>query len=175
MFYKLLESDLDLLLSRFGLRCEDIVAGYRLNRWGQRCQQETKDDQNKKRTYLEFIEHPYSQLASAKLAICRKETFFGQSKYSFLRGLRLILYWILRINALDMVEKSVPFGIYCLISLLAFSIAPFATKNMNLLETLYCGVWSSLRCQGLWNHLMAAEFRAIVCCNWAHCVPVRQK
>ena len=45
----------------------------------------------KKRTYLEFIEHPYSQLASAKLAICRKKTFFGQSKFSFLRGFRLIV------------------------------------------------------------------------------------
>ena len=34
----------------------------------------------------------YFQLASSKLAICRKKTFFGQSKFSFLRGLRLILY-----------------------------------------------------------------------------------
>ncbi len=34
---------------------------------------------------------PYSQLASAKLAICRKKTFLGESKLSFLRGLRLIL------------------------------------------------------------------------------------
>ena len=42
-------------------------------------------------------------------------------------------------------------------------------------EKHYIRVWSSLRCQGLWNHLMAAEFRAIVCCNWAHCMPVRQK
>ena len=33
----------------------------------------------------------YSQLASAKLAICRKKTFFGQSKFSFLRGFRLIV------------------------------------------------------------------------------------
>jgi hypothetical protein len=33
----------------------------------------------------------YSQLASAKLAICRKKSFFGQSKFSFLRGLRLIV------------------------------------------------------------------------------------
>ncbi|MBO4994415.1 MAG: ATP-binding protein [Muribaculaceae bacterium] len=33
----------------------------------------------------------YSQLASAKLAICRKKAFFGVSKLSFLRGLRLIL------------------------------------------------------------------------------------
>ncbi len=32
-------------------------------------------------------------------------------------------------NALDMVEKSVPFGIYCLISLLAFSIAPFCHEE----------------------------------------------
>ena len=39
-----------------------------------------------------IVKAPYSQVASAKLAICRKETFFGQSKFGFLRGLRLILY-----------------------------------------------------------------------------------
>lgn len=33
----------------------------------------------------------YSQLATAKLLICRKKTSFGVSKFSFLRGLRLIL------------------------------------------------------------------------------------
>jgi hypothetical protein len=49
-------------------------------------------------TKIDFFENrglclaPYSQLASAKLASCRKKTFFGQSKFSFLRGLRLILY-----------------------------------------------------------------------------------
>ena len=34
---------------------------------------------------------PYSQPATAKLLICRKKTSFGVSKFSFLRGLRLIL------------------------------------------------------------------------------------
>ena len=33
----------------------------------------------------------YSQPATAKLLICRKKTSFGVSKFSFLRGLRLIL------------------------------------------------------------------------------------
>jgi hypothetical protein len=41
---------------------------------------------------LVFGKKAYPQLASAKLAICRKKSFFGQSKFSFLRGLRLILY-----------------------------------------------------------------------------------
>ena len=54
----------------------------------------------------------YSQLASAKLAIFRKNTFLGDSKLSFFRGLRLILCWILRMNPSVKVEKSVPFGIY---------------------------------------------------------------
>ena len=34
----------------------------------------------------------YSQLATAKLVILRKKTVFGDSKLSFFRGLRLILY-----------------------------------------------------------------------------------
>ena len=37
------------------------------------------------------IADTYSQLATAKLLICRKKTSFGVSKFSFLRGLRLIL------------------------------------------------------------------------------------
>lgn len=80
----------------------------------------------------------YSQLASAKLAICRKKTFLGVSKLSFLRGLRLILCCIFRMDASDRSEKSVPFGIYCRMSLLAFSIAPFchdeyeSAKNTRL-------------------------------------------
>ena len=37
------------------------------------------------------IELSYSQPATAKLLICRKKTSFGVSKFSFLRGLRLIL------------------------------------------------------------------------------------
>ena len=71
----------------------------------------------------------YSQLASAKLAINRKKTFLGESKLSFLRGLRFILCWILRMKASDKVEKSVPLGIYCRISLFAFSIAPFCHEE----------------------------------------------
>lgn len=33
----------------------------------------------------------YSQPVTAKFLICRKKTSFGVSKFSFLRGLRLIL------------------------------------------------------------------------------------
>ena len=40
-------------------------------------------------------------------------------------------------NVLDMAEKSVPFGIYCLISLLAFSIAPFChEENESAINTI---------------------------------------
>ena len=39
----------------------------------------------------DFWEKTYSQPATAKLLICRKKTSFGVSKFSFLRGLRLIL------------------------------------------------------------------------------------
>ena len=72
---------------------------------------------------------PYSQLACAKLAICRKKTFLGESKLSFLRGRRFILCCILRMKASVNVEKSVPFGMYCLMSLLAFSMAPFCQEE----------------------------------------------
>ena len=41
--------------------------------------------------HLKVVEEPYSQPATAKLLICRKKTSFGVSKFSFLRGLRLIL------------------------------------------------------------------------------------
>ena len=37
------------------------------------------------------VDKTYSQPATAKLLICRKKTSFGVSKFSFLRGLRLIL------------------------------------------------------------------------------------
>ena len=77
----------------------------------------------------DFEQLAYSQLASAKLAINRKKTFLGESKLSFLRGLRFILCWILRMKASDKVEKSVPLGIYCRISLFAFSIAPFCHEE----------------------------------------------
>ncbi|MCI6169876.1 MAG: hypothetical protein MR678_08065 [Muribaculaceae bacterium] len=43
--------------------------------------------------------HGYSQLASAKLAICREKTFFGQSKFSYLRGLRLIVGMVAGLHA----------------------------------------------------------------------------
>ena len=76
-----------------------------------------------------FWRMAYSHLASAKLAINRKKTFLGESKLSFLRGLRFILCWILRMKASDKVEKSVPLGIYCRISLFAFSIAPFCHEE----------------------------------------------
>ena len=39
----------------------------------------------------EIADKAYSQPATAKLLICRKKTSFGVSKFSFLRGLRLIL------------------------------------------------------------------------------------
>ena len=39
----------------------------------------------------EWQTQTYSQPATAKLLICRKKTSFGVSKFSFLRGLRLIL------------------------------------------------------------------------------------
>ena len=39
----------------------------------------------------EVLWKAYSQPATAKLLICRKKTSFGVSKFSFLRGLRLIL------------------------------------------------------------------------------------
>lgn len=47
----------------------------------------------------------YSQPATAKLAIFRKKTILGDSKLSFFRGLRLILYWILRMNSSVKVEN----------------------------------------------------------------------
>ena len=46
-----------------------------------------------------------SQPATAKLAIFRKKTILGDSKLSFFRGLRLILYWILRMNSSVKVEN----------------------------------------------------------------------
>lgn len=54
----------------------------------------------------------YSQLATAKIAICLKNAFLGESKLSFSRGLRLILCCILRMKASVSLEKSVPLGIY---------------------------------------------------------------
>ena len=42
-------------------------------------------------------------------------------------------------NALDMVEKSVPFGIYFLMSLLAFSIAPFCHEEYESAKNTILG------------------------------------
>ena len=44
-----------------------------------------------KEEYNDIRRQSYSQPATAKLLICRKKTSFGVSKFSFLRGLRLIL------------------------------------------------------------------------------------
>lgn len=41
--------------------------------------------------YTYWTTEAYSQPATAKLLICRKKTSFGVSRFSFLRGLRLIL------------------------------------------------------------------------------------
>ena len=67
----------------------------------------------------------YSQLASAKFRISLKKAFLGLLKFNFFLGLSLILYCTCLINLSVIMLKSVPFGIYCLMSLLAFSIAPF--------------------------------------------------
>ena len=47
--------------------------------------------QKKQSVFDKAKEIAYSQPATAKLLICRKKTSFGVSKFSFLRGLRLIL------------------------------------------------------------------------------------
>lgn len=87
------------------------------------------------------LDKPYSQLASAKLAICRKKAFLGESKLSFLRGLRLILCWTLRMKASVRDEKSVPLGMYCLMSLFAFSTAPFCHEEYESAKNTRFGIF----------------------------------
>lgn len=54
-----------------------------------------------------------------------KNSFFGVEKLSFSLGLRLILYCTSLMYFSERPLKSVPFGVYCRISLFSFSIAPF--------------------------------------------------
>ena len=54
-----------------------------------------------------------------------KKTSAGVKKLSFSLGLALIFFLILVIFPSVTVLMSVPFGIYCRISLLPFSMAPF--------------------------------------------------
>ena len=77
---------------------------------------------------------PLLSSGKCKISDLPEENILWAVEIQFLRGLRLFLYWILRINALDMVEKSVPFGIYCLMSLLAFAgwKLHFARRNNGL-------------------------------------------
>ena len=54
-----------------------------------------------------------------------KKTSFGVKKLSFSLGLALIFFLTLSIFRSVTVLMSVPFGMYCRINLLAFSMAPF--------------------------------------------------
>jgi len=54
-----------------------------------------------------------------------KKYFSGDSKFSFSLGLRLIFFCVLMILLLEKSSKLAFLGIYFLISLFAFSMAPF--------------------------------------------------
>ena len=72
-----------------------------------------------------------SQLASANLLICLKNSSFGVEKFSFSLGLSLILA-IKKASYLSETSSSVVFlGMYCLMSLFAFSIAPSRPREMQ--------------------------------------------
>ena len=53
------------------------------------------------------------------------KTNIGDLKFNFSLGLLLILFCIYAKYCIDMVFILNPFGTYCLISILAFSTAPF--------------------------------------------------
>ena len=57
-----------------------------------------------------------------------KNSSFGVEKFSFSLGLLFIFSWTECMNSSVSSLKSVPFGMYCRISLLAFSMAPFCQK-----------------------------------------------
>ena len=57
-----------------------------------------------------------------------KNSSFGVEKFSFSLGLLFIFSWTECMNSSVSSLKSVPFGMYCRISLLAFSMAPFCQE-----------------------------------------------
>ena len=71
------------------------------------------------------------QISSAKIKKKKKEEFLGERKFNLALGLSLILNCTALIKSSSREEKTVFLGIYCLISLLAFSMAPFAKKNKD--------------------------------------------
>ena len=73
-----------------------------------------------------------SQPASAKLQYSFVELiFWGVSKLSFCLGLLLIFFCIIAIFLSVQSSKFACLGIYCLMSLLVFSIAPFCHEEQG--------------------------------------------
>ena len=59
----------------------------------------------------------------------RKKSFLGERKFNLALGLSLILNCTALIKSSSREEKTVFLGIYCLISLFAFSMAPFCQEE----------------------------------------------
>lgn len=57
--------------------------------------------------------------------IFRFKAWIGDKNCNFLRGFRLILCWIFKISSSLKSSKLAPLGMYCRISPLIFSTAPF--------------------------------------------------
>ena len=117
---------------------------------------------------------PYSQLASAKLAIPQENILWAVELQFFTRySIDFILNFADECTGYG--RKIGAFWDILPDKFVGIFNSTLLPRRKWICEKHYIRVWSSLKSQGLWNHLMAAEFRAIVCCNCAHCVPVRKK
>ena len=121
-----------------------------------------------------FVFLLYSQLSSAKIAICRKKTFLGESKLSFFRVLRLILCWILRWTH-PTSSRSCSFGdilLDKLVCVLYSSLLPWRVwiGKKHKIACLFAS-WH----QNFWNQLMPAEFRPVVRGNGANRMSAREQ